>query len=360
MFDNLEIKNFKSIEHLDIDCRRINVLIGEPNTGKSNILEALGLVSYCGHSNEVNDLRQFVRHDDVSNLFYDDDLGRQLEIVLSPTYPGDRAQPKPGLLGPFHTRLQLGFSNGRFEGSIVATDRLTTLTDRGPTNHPTTVGEYSIVGDYQSLNIGRERGSSGSMAVCKFYRFAPTSTFPQKSASFLLPPSGANLLFLLLQNRDLRVDANRPFLSRGLRLGLRPQENKIEVLKDFDDVIISHPYHLASDTFQRLVFYMAALHTNSDSVLVFEEPEAHAFPYYTKYLAERIALDEKGNQYFISTHNPYFLLPILEKTLSEDIAVFITYYEDHHTQVRQLAQDELETIFDDIDVFSNIDMFLED
>ena len=63
---------------------------------------------------------------------------------------------------------------------------------------------------------------------------------------------------------------------------------------------------------------------------------------------------------FISTHNPYFLLPILEKTLSEDIAVFITYYDDHHTQVRQLAQDELETIFDDVDVFSNIDMFLED
>ena len=186
------------------------------------------------------------------------------------------------------------------------------------------------------------------------------SIFPEKGGSFLLPPSGANLLSLLLQNRDLRVDANRPFLSRGLRLGLRPQENKIEVLKDFDDVIVSHPYHLASDTFQRLVFYMAALHTNSDSVLVFEEPEAHAFPYYTKYLAERIALDERGNQYFISTHNPYFLLPILEKTLSEDIAVFITYYEDHHTQVRQLAQDELETIFDDVDVFSNIDMFLED
>ena len=143
-------------------------------------------------------------------------------------------------------------------------------------------------------------------------------------------------------------------------MGLRPQENKIEVLKDFDDVIISHPYHLTSDTFQRLVFYMAALHTNSDSVLIFEEPEAHAFPYYTKYLAERIALDERGNQYFISTHNPYFLLPILEKTLSEDIAVFITYYDDYRTQVRQLSPDELERISDDIDVFSNIQMFLED
>ena len=360
MLDHLEIKNFKSIEHLELSCRRVNVLIGEPNTGKSNILEALGLVSYCGHSNEVNDLRQFVRHDDVSNLFYDDDLGRQLEIVLSPTYPVDSAQPKPGLLGPFHTRLQLGFSNGRFEGGVGAEGFQIQETVAEPVHVSISPGSYSILGDHKKLTVKQSPSILRSVTACRFYRFAPTSTFPEKGGRFLLPPSGANLLFLLLQNRDLRVDANRPFLSRGLRLGLRPQENRIEVLKDFDDVIISHPYHLASDTFQRLVFYMAALHTNSDSVLVFEEPEAHAFPYYTKYLAERIALDEKGNQYFISTHNPYFLLPILEKTLSEDIAVFITYYEDHHTQVRQLAQDELETIFDDDDVFSNIDMFLED
>jgi len=47
--------------------------------------------------------------------------------------------------------------------------------------------------------------------------------------------------------------------------------------------------------------------------LIFEEPEAHSFPYYTKYLAERIALDKNNNQYFISTHNPYLLLSILGK-----------------------------------------------
>ena len=195
------------------------------------------------------------------------------------------------------------------------------------------------------------------MDYCKFYRFAPRSTFPEKASNFLLPPSGANLLSLLLQDRELRAEVNEPFLSRGLRLGLRPQENKIEVVKHFEDVIISHPYHLASDTFQRLVFYMAALRTNSDSVLVFEEPEAHAFPYYTKYLAESIALDERGNQYFVSTHNPYFLLPVLEKTLADDIAVFITYYEDYQTKVMQLPPDDLERIFDEIDVFSNIETF---
>ena len=360
MFDHLEIKNFKSIEHLELSCRRVNVLIGEPNTGKSNILEALGLISYAGHSYEVNDLQAFVRCDDASNLFYDGDLSRRLEIALhiGNSRGSDRHAHPPS--GPIRTRLQLEFLNGRFEGGIGAEESLIFEQGEEPFFAPINPGGYSILGDHESLNVKRSPPILRSVAACKFYRFTPMSIFPEKGGSFLLPPSGANLLSLLLQNRDLRVDANRPFLSRGLRLGLRPQENKIEVLKDFDDVIISHPYHLASDTFQRLVFYMAALHTNSDSVLVFEEPEAHAFPYYTKYLAERIALDEKGNQYFISTHNPYFLLPILEKTLSDDIAVFITYYEDHHTQVRQLSPDELERISDDVDVFSNIDMFLED
>ena len=86
---------------------------------------------------------------------------------------------------------------------------------------------------------------------------------------------------------------------------------RIEILKEFEDIIVSYPYQLSSDTLRRIIFYMAAILSNKDSVLIFEEPESHAFPYYTKYLAELIALDERKNQYFMSTHNPYFLLPLL-------------------------------------------------
>lgn len=45
MIDKLSIKNFKSIKSLSTDCKRINLFIGEPNSGKSNIREALGLLS---------------------------------------------------------------------------------------------------------------------------------------------------------------------------------------------------------------------------------------------------------------------------------------------------------------------------
>ena len=43
-------------------------MIGEPNTGKSNILEALGFLSYCAHGGE---LRDFVRLEKTQDLFYD-------------------------------------------------------------------------------------------------------------------------------------------------------------------------------------------------------------------------------------------------------------------------------------------------
>jgi AAA15 family ATPase/GTPase len=41
----VSIKNFKSIKHLEFNSRKFNIFIGEPNTGKSNILEAIGLFS---------------------------------------------------------------------------------------------------------------------------------------------------------------------------------------------------------------------------------------------------------------------------------------------------------------------------
>ena len=45
MINSLQIKNYKSIEKLNIELGRINVFIGENGCGKSNILEAIALVA---------------------------------------------------------------------------------------------------------------------------------------------------------------------------------------------------------------------------------------------------------------------------------------------------------------------------
>ena len=319
MIQNLEIKNFKSIKHLRLDCKRINIFIGEPNTGKSNILETLGLLSQTGYSH-YGELKDFVRFESMSNLFHDENLEDKIAI----NFDGNT--------------FQIDFQKGRFTGYYH--DNLQAF-------------------DYDYACVG-QRFQLEELNLFKFYKFEVSREFPFNEPDFLLPPDAKNLLAIILARKDLRKLVKQIFDTSGLRVVLKPQERKIEVQKEIEDIIISHPYSLVSDTLQRIIFHLAAIETNKDSVIVFEEPESHAFPYYTKYLAERIALDKNKNQYFIATHNPYILLSILEKAHKDDVAIFITYFEDYQTKVKLLSEKDLTEIMDlGIDIFFNIERFLE-
>lgn len=318
MIKNLEIENFKSIKHVKLDCRRINLFIGEPNTGKSNILETLGTFSFG-----YGDTRGFVRFESMSNLFYDENLDNNIGIRTD---------------GEF---LEIKFEEGKFKG--LCRD-----------------GEQTIFSfDYDYGGSG-STSCSQAFSPSKFYRFIVRRDFPRKESDFLLPPSGANLLTVLMTHKELKDTASQIFDQFGFKLVFKPQEGKIEILKYYEDIFVSYPYSLASETLQRIVFYLTAMDSNRDSILVFEEPEAHAFPYYTKFLAERIAFDE-NNQYFISTHNPYFLLSVLEKSAKDDIAIFITSFEDYQTKVKPLSEKGKKEILQaEMDVFFNIERFLEE
>lgn len=324
MIETLEIRNFKSIKELSLPCKRFNLFIGEPDTGKSNILEALGLLSFVGTRQYDPDvaLDGFVRHERTAHLFYDEEVERTLSV---------RYDSNVG--------VELTYQEGEYRG------------------HYFNGGDGNIWGDYGTIT--RLSSALGRfLPPVKFYRFPKVTDFGKFPGIFLMPPYGKNLPSLLVQNRELRHAVNLAFVPRGLRLGLRPQENKIELVKSIDDVIISYPYSLASDTLQRLTFYTAAILTNKNSSLIFEEPESHSFPNHTKHLAEQIALDENGNQYFIATHNPYFLMPLLSKAGQDDIAINIVYYEDYQTKVKTLQQEDLPGLFE-LNIFANLDRYIE-
>ncbi|RLJ02089.1 MAG: hypothetical protein DRP10_02350 [Candidatus Aenigmatarchaeota archaeon] len=319
MIKNLEINNFKSIRNLKLKCKKINIFIGEPNTGKSNILEALGIFSFGQYGN----LKDFVRFENMSNLFYDENLENAIKIKAD-----DRL-------------LEISFKNGKFKGTCHLIEKEIFHFDY----------DYNAVGT---------SSYSQEPSLFKFYKFVIRENFPKKEADFLLPPFGENLLAILSTNKELRTIVSEIFNRFGLKLVLKPQEKKIEVLKQYEDVFISLPYSLASDTLQRIVFYLAIVYSNKNSILTFEEPESYAFPYYTKYLAELIALDKNNNQFFISTHNPYFLLSVLEKSAKDDVAIFITFFEKYQTKIKILSEKEKEEILDGkMDVFFNIERFLE-
>ncbi|MEJ7661734.1 MAG: hypothetical protein WKG07_20220 [Hymenobacter sp.] len=65
-----------------------------------------------------------------------------------------------------------------------------------------------------------------------------------------------------------------------------------------------------------------------------------------------------------ATHSPYLITEVLEEMLTNDelapeLAMFVAYYEDYQTKVRQLDNDEMRAIrADGLDVFYNMARFV--
>lgn len=122
---------------------------------------------------------------------------------------------------------------------------------------------------------------------------------------------------------------------------------------------MSLSYTAASETLRRMIFYHLILDTNRDQILVLDEPEAHSFPPYTKTLAERIALDDRGNQFFLTTHSPYMLDSLLSKTPSKDLNVVLCRMENFETKAYPMNQDQIDQIKEwSMDAFFNFDRLL--
>ncbi|MEM6317957.1 MAG: AAA family ATPase [Bacteroidota bacterium] len=81
----LTIKNFKSIRQAEMQCSRINLIIGQPNVGKSNILEALSLFNAQQSrmdGNKTKLFEHFIRYNEFSELFFDQDIEEQIRVEL--------------------------------------------------------------------------------------------------------------------------------------------------------------------------------------------------------------------------------------------------------------------------------------
>ncbi|UCF17261.1 MAG: AAA family ATPase [Phycisphaerales bacterium] len=322
MITKLSVSNFKSVRQLDIKCKKVNLFIGEPNTGKSNILEALALMSWCARPDQ--NLNNYVRFQAVQNFFYDQLLDHEIHMSLS------LSSGRPD------ASLYVRFADDRFE------------LRSGPTS--------AVRGtlDYKGRFSGGKHPQTGDI---KFFRFKNLSRYADPIPGALNPPDGENLFSVVFGSESLREIVKEFFRKYGLRLVLRPQEKVFELQKQADDLVFGFPYVLTSDTLRRIIFYTVAIASNKESVLVFEEPESNAFPYYTKYLGERIALDQT-NQFFIATHNPYLLSAVIEKARKEDVCVFISYFKDFQTRVRPLTTNQVAELME-ADPFFNLDRFIE-
>ena len=329
MIKNLHIKNFKSIKELKLDCSRINLFIGEPNTGKSNLLEALGLFN-VEHDTSI---KKYIRFDSIYDLIYRQDTNKDIEIDTD--------------------EFKLKFKFGNLRDLIVSRKNKPEVlfscryNEDGKPNERVMLKTDTEFAGEKVLNI-------------LFYKFKIIDNPNIYKPRYLTPPFGENI-FAVIRNNNLLSDyVNNLFRHYGYEVINDISKKKIVLLEGKEKsgrTII--PYNMVSDTIQRLIFYTAILETNTNSTIILEEPEAHIFPYYNKYLAERISLYNE-NQFFISTHNPIFVNNIIDKTKYDELRVFITYYKNKQTKVKLVTQDELEKLeYFGENIFINLNKILE-
>ncbi|MEI0700183.1 AAA family ATPase [Brachyspira intermedia] len=77
MLQNISIKNFRGFDKLEInDIKKINLLVGQNNCGKTSILEAIAIISGmpdCSIAYHINAIRRIDENSELKNLFYNFD-----------------------------------------------------------------------------------------------------------------------------------------------------------------------------------------------------------------------------------------------------------------------------------------------
>lgn len=363
MIKRLGIKNFKSLKDISLECKRVNIFIGEPNTGKSNILEALGLLSWCAYGieennesgksveyrdtwsdttpatpfqfelfddfrkkKEISNLHEFIRYKNLENIFFDGNTAKPIRICIND-----------------ESSLEVNASINDNQFLIKTREKLT--------NKTKLISNTDLFGKAIKKGVRQK-----NLDFIKFYRFINLVTFPSPISNSLLPPNGRNLFSVVAKNKKLQQEMSDLFSVVPFEFILNTTEKQFEFHKKIGNIVKSYPYIIASDTLRHIAFFMIAIESNQKTTIILEEPEVHAFPYYVKWLAERIAVYSE-NQYFIATHNPYLLSAVIEKTRIDNLAINITYLEENQTKIIQLDESQISEITE-IDPFFNADYFL--
>jgi AAA15 family ATPase/GTPase len=378
----LRIQNFKSIKDVTLHPRRVNLIIGEPNVGKSNLLEAMTLLGSITYEPTERFLGSFIRYEEPRQLFYDNLVGNTIKVETDELVAGlvfdkrneqfhylfGRAEYYKDILDDTFPRAKS--RSIQVEMGIVASSLVQAQNSKGSSAKAMrllfTQISFRVDGktevDEMAIDRYRQYGVS-SKHISKPYIFKKSVAINWETGSlYLTPPHGSNLIEVIQTHAPLRKEVAKMFERYGQKLNLRIDERKLEVIKDQDGMTYSYPYSSVADTLQRIIFYLAAIESNDDAVLLFEEPEAHLFPVYVARLGRRIA-ESRNNQFFIDTHSPYLVTEILERMLPDEaaageLAIFAAYYHDHQTKLHQLSDDEVRSIREDgIDVFYNMKRF---
>jgi hypothetical protein len=213
----VDIKNFKSIKDLHLDCKRVNVFIGKPNVGKSNILEGLGLLGASYDDKKY--LSGAVRYETLINLFYDADTSNRIEIRTDNL----KAEVNRINVLKIEDSFELAWTKKKTHGRIFY------LTSKGQwgASLENTTNDDDL--EYQNSPVRK-------------YDFFSLATFSNSFGNYLLPPYGWNLYEVVKRNQSLFDEFYNLFSDQQLEFILSESKRSFVLQKKEGSTVIQHDF----------------------------------------------------------------------------------------------------------------------
>lgn len=359
LLQNIEIKNFKSIRHQKIeDCRRVNVFIGYPNVGKSNILEALGLFSIYKPTINTYDVSflDFVRIENLTTFFYNGDIIEPCIISINDDYRFTGEYSKDRL------KCYLEYDREKYGFTNIDIDKHSFLVDR---KESLIVNNYEVLdSDKKVINYSGNQDlklSKNINTLILKYEYKKNINYSSEYHWSLKYPFGENIFDIISRNNELRKSVIEFFTDYRLNFSFDKSSQSFKILKFVGNDIFLIPYSMIADTLQRLIFHKAAIASNKNAVLLFEEPEAHMFPPYISKFTSDVIYDENNNQYFIATHSPIVVNDFMENLEKDAYSIYTVGYDNEtgETLIRRMTDEDLHEIYQfGVDLFLNLENYL--
>ncbi|NPB00494.1 MAG: ATP-binding protein [Crenarchaeota archaeon] len=320
---HIVINNYKSIESIDLELSRVTIFLGPPAAGKSNILEAIALAGYPWRLSQQDIyveprnirptlqsiLRTSPQLSDIDVIFPRFDFTRVFEIEIS----NDNYLIKFSIKYE-NNKLRVDYCN--HDITDVFLECLTHIPDRWITD--TLPVFESRLYSFDRYQYVKER--------C----FLNRSMYPVKLD--ILLENGENLVDIVSRFSEILVRVNN-FLEEYLETKVDIRYLNLERRLAVFDYYVEVSPSLLADGIWRILYYVSALYSakryaykynlKNRLLILFEEPDAHTFPYVVHLLTELINEVSEYVYIIMTTHNGVLASMIATKVPST--AVYYVY-----------------------------------
>ena len=318
MSRKIEIENFKSVKSISMELSRINVLIGAPNSGKSNILEAL---FFFGLPHVAYEIKR-----EIENPEEDYSTKNFLSELMSKCI---RYSSENGFLDLFHQwSAENAIKMGTEDVSIEVNFKKGNLVINGFTLDK--ISELSKIGE-----------KTPPVRFYSFREFKPRSSYSQFTPFYLLP-DGRNFNDTLSNIPKIRVWLDRILREKyNLALAVTPSSRDVKIIDAGTNVWPE----LIAEGLKRFIYFYVAVASNDfyaqqydeKPVILLEEPELKMYPDLINELIKAIL--ESRNCFVISTHNPFLLSFLINsrEIKNDELKIFGVKKEDNETKVYEIS-----------------------